>query len=66
MRRYNEAEQLYVEVIHGEPEDEVLDDVLNELEELRTRELYGDRPLSRSCITDPNPACQGESTPLPY
>ena len=65
MRRYNAAEQLYVEVIHGEPEDEILDDVLHELEELRTRGLYGDRPLNRSCVTDPNPACQGEQAPLP-
>jgi len=63
MRRFNEAEQLYVEVIHGEPEDEVLDEVLRELEEIRTRGLNGERPLSRSCVTDPNPACQGEATP---
>jgi outer membrane protein assembly factor BamD len=65
MRRYYEAEQLYVEVIHGEPEDEILDDVLRELEELRSRGVDGERPLSRSCVTDPNPACQYESTPIP-
>lgn len=60
MRRYYEAERLYEEVLAEQPrDDEVLDEVRAELEELRdgVPGAEGDRPLPRSCVTDPNPAC---------
>jgi outer membrane protein assembly factor BamD len=61
MRRYYEAEQLFLQVIAAQPDDDdLLDLVQDELADLEQGFDDGGRvvrPLPRSCVTDPNPAC---------
>ncbi len=58
MQRPFEAEQLYHQVLAlGEIDDELLDLVRQELAELED-EAGGGPALQRSCVTDPNPACE--------
>ena len=69
IRRYYEAERLFLQVIALEPEDDnLLDRVHDELHEIETGDANGAvRPLPRSCVTDPNPACQAiNGTQEPY
>ena len=61
MRRYYEAEQLFLQVIAAQPDDDrLIDRVHDELADLEAG-FDGNgqvqRPLPRSCVTDPNPAC---------
>lgn len=60
IRRYYEAEQLLLQVIALEPaDDDLLDRVHDELHEIETSGADGAlQPLPRSCVTDPNPACE--------
>jgi outer membrane protein assembly factor BamD len=58
MQRLYEAEQLYHQVLAlGEAEDEILDQVRQELAELEDTAGAG-TALQRSCVTDPNAACE--------
>lgn len=65
LKRYREAEQLYAQVMNGNPDDSTLDEVVEELAELRELWSGGMPPLPRSCVTDPNPACDSELEPIP-
>jgi outer membrane protein assembly factor BamD len=60
IRHYYEAEELLMQVIALEPDDDdLLDRVNDELHEIETGGASGrGQVLPRSCVTDPNPACQ--------
>ncbi len=62
---YYEAEQLYTQVLRLEPADEVLDHALEQLEEIQLGGANGGPPLTRSCVSDPNPACDVERATIP-
>ncbi len=65
MRRYYEAEQLFLQVIAAQPDDDdLLDLVYDELAELEAGfDGNGNslQPLPRSCVSDPNPSCNGSA-----
>lgn len=65
LHRYYEAEQLYSQVLRMEPSDEVIDHALEQLDEIRVLGANGGPPLVRSCVSDPNPACDVERDPIP-
>jgi outer membrane protein assembly factor BamD len=66
MHRLYEAEQIFQQVLAMEPTDEdLVDDVRGELEEIESSGFGPSAvPMSRSCVTDPNPACgNGDAVP---
>ena len=65
LKRYREAEALYAQVVNGDPDDETLDEVVEELAELREMWSQGMPALPRSCVTDPNAACAQQQDPIP-
>lgn len=65
LHRYYEAEQLYTQVVQLEPSEQVLDHALEQLDEIRELGANGGPPLARSCVSDPNPACNVEREPVP-
>jgi len=65
LHRYYEAEQLYTQVLQMEPPEEIHDRVLEQLEDIQVLGRAGAPPLPRSCVTDPNPACDIERDPVP-
>jgi outer membrane protein assembly factor BamD len=62
---YYEAEQLYTHVLRLEPPEKLLDHALEQLEEIQLGEANGGPPLMRSCVSDPNPACNVERSAVP-
>ncbi len=62
---YYEAEQLYTQVLRLEPTEKLLDHALEQLHEIQLGGANGGPPLTRSCVTDPNPACDVERDSIP-
>lgn len=57
LHEYLEAEAVLRKSLELGARDELRDDALAELEMIARLPLYGPRPLSKSCVTDPNAAC---------
>ena len=65
LHRYYEAEQLYSQVLRLEPDEETVDHILEQLEDIQVFGMNGAPPMPRSCVSDPNPACNIDRDPVP-
>jgi hypothetical protein len=51
--------------LNSQPDEDVHDRVIEQLEEIRVLGMNGVAPLEHSCISDPNPACDLDRDALP-
>jgi outer membrane protein assembly factor BamD len=58
LHRYAEAEGVLRRALELQPDDDLRDSAEIELDLIAHLPVFGPRVLPRSCITDPNPACQ--------
>lgn len=58
LHQYLEAEGVLRRALELGATDQLRDDALGELEVIARQPIYGPRPLAKSCVTDPNAACQ--------